>query len=126
VINSLISKQDNGNYSGIHQEAKSQLAILYSCSQVLLAIVDIKDPEKAKLTHEIVLNEIDLASLIKTMVDIFVYKIGGSPEKERIYKFNIQCKHYKDTEKGNDGGSHCIENEFCEHGFLIPRDKNTI
>jgi hypothetical protein len=32
-----------GNYSGIHQEAKSQLAILFSATQILLAIVDIKD-----------------------------------------------------------------------------------
>ena len=32
VINTLMNQQEMGNYSGIHQEAKSQLAVLYSCS----------------------------------------------------------------------------------------------
>ena len=32
VINRLISREDFGNYSGIHHEAKAQLDILFSCS----------------------------------------------------------------------------------------------
>jgi hypothetical protein len=47
IINSLIDQSDFGNYSGIHQEAKAQLTILHSCSNVLLAIADIKDEEVA-------------------------------------------------------------------------------
>ena len=55
VLNSLMDQQEMGNYSGIHQEAKAQLAVLYSCSQVLLAIVDIKERETALACHEIIL-----------------------------------------------------------------------
>jgi len=51
TVNSLINQQEMGNYSGIHQEAKSQLAILFSASQVLLAICDIKDPDEARKIH---------------------------------------------------------------------------
>lgn len=28
--------------------------------------------------------------------------------------------------KRGESGTHCIENEFCEFGHLIPRDKQTI
>jgi hypothetical protein len=44
-----------GNYSGIHQEAKSQLAILFSASQILLAIVDIKDKDEALKIHKLMI-----------------------------------------------------------------------
>ena len=47
VINQLIDQKDLGNYSGIHKESRARLTILYRCSQVLLAIVDIKDAEQA-------------------------------------------------------------------------------
>lgn len=48
VINQLIDQPEMGNYSGIHKESRARLWILYRCSQVLLAIVDIKDAEQAK------------------------------------------------------------------------------
>lgn len=47
ILNTLMDQEEMGNYSGIHQEAKAQLAMLFSCSQVLLAIVDIQDPESS-------------------------------------------------------------------------------
>ena len=55
TINSLINQQEMGNYSGIHQEAKSQLAILYSATQILLAICDIKDPTEAANIHNLMI-----------------------------------------------------------------------
>mmetsp|Transcript_30174 Transcript_30174/g.46121 ORF Transcript_30174/g.46121 Transcript_30174/m.46121 type:complete len:80 (-) Transcript_30174:2266-2505(-) len=72
------------------------------------------------------MHEIDIDNLIRKMVEIFIFKIGGTPEHRRIYEYNIMCSHYKDTDRGSDSGTHCIENEFCEHGHLIPRDRNTI
>ena len=41
-----------------------------------------------------------------------------------IYDFNQQCNHYKS--EGDSGKSRCLEDEFCEFKFLIPRDLNTI
>lgn len=70
-----------GNYSGIHQEAKAQLKILFACSNMLLAIIDIKDKEKATEIHKIVLAEVDVSNLMKKMVDIYLFKIGGSKTK---------------------------------------------
>lgn len=32
VINTLMDQPEMGNYSGIHQQAKAQLSMLYSCS----------------------------------------------------------------------------------------------
>jgi len=89
-----------------------------------LAICDIKDPEKARRTHQIILNEIDIPNLVKKMKEIYIYKIGGDPEKQMVYDFNMQCNHYKSSE--DSGKSRCLENEFCEFKHLIPRDINTI
>jgi hypothetical protein len=48
---------------------------------VLLAIIDIKDPVQAKKIHEIILDQIDVMNLRDKMVEIYLFKIGGSPEK---------------------------------------------
>jgi len=124
VINSLMLITEAGNYSGIHQEAKAQLRILGACSNILLAIIDIKDPVEAAKIHAIVLGEIDVMNLRRKMVDIYLYKIGGSAEKRRIYEFNLMCTHF--NEKIQEGAAHCLENEFCQYGHMIPRDKETI
>ena len=44
-----------------------------------MAIVDIKDKARAERTHELVLNNIDIKNLVSKMVDIYIFKIGGSP-----------------------------------------------
>ena len=124
-IDFLMQLDDMGNYSGIHQEAKAQLKILFACSNILLAIIDIKDKEKATEIHQIVLGEIDVDNLMSKMVDIYLFKIGGSKEKKEIYKFNKTCNHYKNRNL-KEGDNHCMEDEFCQHGYLIPRDRETI
>lgn len=58
------------------------------------------------------------------MQQIYMFKIGGDPEREMIYDFNQQCNHYKS--EGDQGKSRCLEDEFCEFKYLIPRDLNTI
>lgn len=90
----LMSFKESGNYSGIHQEAKAQMKILNSCSNILLAIVDIKCKHNARKIHEIILNEIDVQNLKDKMVDIYLFKIGGSEDKKRIYEYDICCNHY--------------------------------
>jgi hypothetical protein len=67
------------------------------------------------------LNEVNIPNLFHLMIDVFVFKIGGSDEKRRIYDFNIACDHYI-------GGltTLCIEDEFCQYDHLVPRDLNTI
>ena len=99
ILDRLMKFKETGNYSGIHQEAKAQLKILNSCSNTLLAIVDIKDPDRAKEIHEIILQEIDVENLRDKMVDIFLYKIGGSPEKKKIYDYDIFCNHHGNSTK---------------------------
>lgn len=90
-----------------------------------MAIIDIKDKEKATEIHKIVLGEIDVENLMSKMVDIYLFKIGGSKEKKEIYKFSKICNHYKNRQL-KEGDNHCIEDEFCQHGHLIPRDRETI
>lgn len=89
TLNTLMDQKEMGNYSGIHPEAKAQLAILYSTTQVLLAVCDIKDEKIAMRVHMNVLNQIDVKNMIKKMVEIFQYKIGGNDAKLRVYDFNI-------------------------------------
>lgn len=61
------------------------------------------------------------------MVDIYVFKIGGTEEKKNIYQLNKVCNHWRPPSQGGDPDNiHCVENEFCKDGFLIPRDQNTI
>jgi len=45
VLNELINQNEMGNYSPLHKECKSRLIFMHKISEVLLAIVDIKDPE---------------------------------------------------------------------------------
>lgn len=67
-----------------------------------------------------ILNEINIQNLISKVVDIYVNRIGGTPEMRDVYEFNLICGHFKEK------NSHCIENEFCEFGHLVPIDFNTI
>lgn len=46
-----------------------------------MAICDIKDKVKARETHEVILSVINVPNLMKIMIDIFIYKIGGNKEK---------------------------------------------
>jgi hypothetical protein len=97
TLNILMSQKVMGNYSGNHQEAKAKLKILYSSSMVLMAIIDIKDVKSAKLIHEIVLEQIDIDNLRQKLVDIFVYKIGGTEDKKIIYQYDMICDHFTDA-----------------------------
>lgn len=63
--------------------------MLYASSQLLMAICDIKDKKKARETHEVILSVINVPNLMKIMIDIFIYKIGGNKEKQRIYEYDI-------------------------------------
>jgi hypothetical protein len=35
------------------------------------------------------LNEIDIPNLVKKMKEIYIFKIGGDPEKQMVYDFNM-------------------------------------
>ena len=67
--------------------------MLYAC--VITAsdghLWNIKDKkmEKARETHEVILSVINMPNLMKIMIDIFIYKIGGNKEKQRIYEYDI-------------------------------------
>ena len=43
------------------------MKILFACSQLLLAIVDIKDREKAQKVHNVMLDELDIENLVNKM-----------------------------------------------------------
>ena len=89
VINDLIFQKDMGNYSPLHKECRSRLKILHRSSKVLLAICDIKDEESAKTTHQVILDEINISNLITKAVDIYVNKIGGTPEMKYKYEYDM-------------------------------------
>lgn len=75
----------------------------------------------ADRTHDLVLGNIDIKNLVQKMIDIWVFKIGGDPNQQRIYDFNIVCNHSEKSLEG-DSGRHCIKDEFCEYGHFIDRD----
>jgi hypothetical protein len=70
------------------------------------------------------IQELDIENLVKKFTEIWTYKIGGSPNKKRVYEYTIMCDHWDD--KNLDGKSKCIQDEFCEFGHMIPRDLNTL
>lgn len=89
--------------------------------------MDIKEKETALACHEIILKEMDTQNLVNKMVDIYIYKIGGSASMKKVYQYEIMCTHWKEKAKQRgEQGTHCIEDEFCEFGHMIPRDKKTI
>lgn len=79
MFNDLILHKDWGNFAPNHQQSKSRLVILNKVSRVLLAIVDIKDPEIASRVHEVILAELDIPNIVRLCVDIWAYRIGGTP-----------------------------------------------
>lgn len=68
------------------------------------------------------LDELNIPNLVQKMTDIYIFKVGGDPDRKKIYEFNKQCTHFKE---GGDS-VRCIEGEFCEYMYLIPRDNHTI
>ena len=67
------------------------------------------------------------------MVDIYMFKIGGTPDIKNNYNHTIMCDHFPNTETmprqesvPQSQVSNCIKDEYCEYGKLLPRDLNTI
>jgi hypothetical protein len=120
VLNELISQKEMGNYSPLHKECKSRLVFMHRISQVLLAIVDIKDEEQATKAHAVILTEINIQNLINKCVEIYMSKIGGTPELFHTYNYNRRCDHV-----GKRGYS-CVADEFCQEGYMIQQDVLTI
>jgi hypothetical protein len=85
-----------------------------------LAIVDIKDEETAAKTHQVILAEMNVRHLIKLCTDIFINRVGGTPELRHAWAYDLRCTH------ANEKGSGCIEGEYCAKGHLIPIDFDTI
>ena len=96
-----------GSYYPTIQEVQAKMEILYHTSRVIFAICDIKDPEKAKQAHLVLIEEIDINNMIKKMAEIYMNKIGGSDAMTYNYDFNMYCTHYQEQ------GSSCLEDEFC-------------
>ena len=120
VMNELLCQKEMGDFSPLHKECRSRLAIMHKCSQVLLAIVDIKDPETAAKTHRVILAEMDIRRLIRLCTDIFINRVGGTPELRHAWAYDLRCTH------ANEKGSGCIEGEYCAKGHLLPADFDTV
>lgn len=65
-------------------------------SEVLLAVADIKDDKKAKTSLPILIEQINVENLVEKMVDIYMFKIGGTPEIKYNYDHTIMCSHFAD------------------------------
>jgi len=123
VINSYLS-EDMGYYIPNTTELRAKLKILHQSTILLLALVDVEDPALQQEIIENMIGEIDLKNLKGILVDIFKYKIGGNQERLRYYFQGKVCDHakYNSLVRVN----YCEEDEFCEKGFLLPFDKQTI
>ena len=93
-LNKILECKDLGNYSGFHTEVKAQLNMLAAASDVLLAVADIKDSDHAKETLPILINELNIENLVEKMVDIYIFKIGGTKQIKYIYDHTIVCNHF--------------------------------
>lgn len=110
--------------------------MLSMASEVLYAVSDIKDLAKAREVLPIVIDHINVQNLVEKMVEIYMYKIGGTPEIRYIHDHTILCKHYAGAaalaSKPDSSApptaeiSHCLKDEYCEYGHLLPRDLTTI
>lgn len=89
-------------------------------SNVLLAIADIKDEEKAETCNDILVTELNIPNMIEKVTEIYMHQIGGTPERHHIYTMNMCCGHFILPD------SNCIKEEFCEYKHLLPIDHNTI
>ena len=88
---------------------------------MLLAIVDIKNPETAKRVHRVILAELDISNLVRLYVEIWAYRIGGTEEMKYIYEYDKCCGDHPSKR-----GFACIKEEHCEKGYLLNADRATI
>ena len=65
-----------------------------AASDVLYAVSDIKDLNRAKQVLPIVIEHINVKNLVEKMVEIYMYKIGGTPEIRYNHDHTILCGHY--------------------------------
>jgi hypothetical protein len=120
VLNDLIVHEDLANYAPNHLQSSARLRILHRVSKVLLAIVDIKDEEASRRVHEVVLAELDTSNLVRICVEIYANRIGATEEMLHAYDYDMRCDHYRRS------GYSCVEGEYCELGYLLPADLETI
>ena len=76
--------------------------------------------------NEVVLSQMNVDSLLDRAVEIFIFRIGGTSEKRAVYDLDLICDHFDKGERSTADLSQCIEDEYCEKGHLLPRDKQTI
>jgi hypothetical protein len=95
------------------------------CTDLIRALAESVDPQfRAQILSEMV-PEINVKNLKNKMVEVFHFKVGISPEKQRIYYANKKCKHYREntlTQRKNM----CEKDEYCQFGDLIKFDKSII
>jgi hypothetical protein len=92
-----------------------------SCTDLILALSESVDLEFRRDIIMEMVPEINVKNLKNKMVEIFHFKIGVDPEKQRVYYSNKKCKHYRDNTLLRKKNM-CEKGEFCEFGNLIEAD----
>ena len=94
------------------------------CTQLILALLDVEDPNDKKTIMSTLIKEIGIKNLKNKLVDIFKYKIGGSERKLRVYYAQKKCDHFNVESITRD--NMCEKDQYCEFDHLIPFDKEII
>jgi hypothetical protein len=71
-------------------------------------------------------KHLSFESLRMRFIDIFKFKIGGTPFREQIYRSHRMCDHWNSPLHGLFTNAICSKDEFCFFEHLVPYDSITI
>ena len=71
-------------------------------------------------------KHLSLDSLRIKLIDIFKFKIGGTPHREAVFKARKMCNHCDGIMHGVFTNAICTRDEYCFFEYLVPFDLITI
>lgn len=73
------------------------MTIMKQCTDLIRELTESVDAEfRLNILREMV-PEINVKNLKNKMVEIFHFKIGEDPSRQRIYYSSKKCKHYREN-----------------------------
>jgi len=124
-----------GQYLVDSAENRAKLEMMSRTLRLIRAILDLpcNDESLRVQVMKDVAEQIKFQNLKSKLIDIFKFKIGGTPHRDYVYRTSKMCLH-TDTIMNDVGGDDwrarnvkfCEKGEYCFFDHLLPLDHLTI
>jgi len=107
---------------------RAKIEIMDRVLSLIKSLLDCRTKQELNGLMVKVNQQVNLQNLKCKLLDIFKFKVAGTPHKEHVYMTNRQCKHYTQSSgsKASKRKAFCQEGEYCFFEHLLPLDFVTI